>query len=473
MQKIVNLPELILNWEQVQSYSFTRNTLSLVAYPHNLHECLDVINYAVKNNYTICPRGQGYSYGDMILNDRQIILNTSGMNKIFNWDSTTGVLICEPGVRLADVFDLTLPDQWYLPSCPGGMNVTIAGAVANNIHGKDSFKNGNFGNWVTELHLLKADGGVIKVSRKENVDVFKAIVGGAGLLGIVVQITLQLMKVPSAFVYEEVVPVGNIEESIKIMQESRRDNDFLIAWVDAFGKKRKLGRGYVVKGRWINESKPVDQKRLKRSLTQSTKIFNLFPSKVTWKMVRPLFTPAGIRQLNKGMFYKQKFSGQTNTSKLFTEFNFMHNQIPDLNYVYYPHGFLEFQPLIPFHQDSDIAKIKEVFELCHHYQSQSLLCAVKPHSNDDFLISYAGQGYTIGIDIQVKGRRKEQIRQFANALFELTCKAGGKIYLAKDEMLTPEYFQQMYPQWKNFLTIKQRLDPQALFASDMYRRLFG
>ncbi len=463
----------LLKWEKVSAYALTRSTRSLVANPRNTQECLDVMIHAKNHGLTICPRGQGYSYGDMILNDQQIIVNTSRMDSIIHWDPQTGILIAQAGVRLAEIFKLTLPTSWYLPSCPGGMNVTVAGAIANNIHGKDSWKNGNFGSCVLEIKFLTSAGDLLTVSSAVHGDIFKATIGGMGLLGIIQEVKLQLLRIPSAYVDEEVIPTENIAESMRIMEESQDKYDFIIAWVDAFAKGQAIGRGYVVRARWANDSTLVDPQRLKKSLTLSTKVFGIFPSKLTWTILRPLFMPWGICWLNRVMYFKAKISGRTMARKLFTEFNFMHNQIPDLNYVYHPQGFLEFQPVIPDSPECDAAWLEDILRLCQRHKAQSLLCAIKPHAQDDFMLSYQGNGYTIGIDIQLRGRRREDVQLFADELFAKVAQYEGKIYLAKDEMLTRNYFRQMYPQWRTFEQIKQRLDPQTLFSSELYRRLFS
>ena len=149
----------------------------------------------------------------------------------------------------------------------------------------------------------------------------------------------------------------------------------------------------------------------------------------------------------------------------------MHNKIPDLKHVYRPFGFLEFQPLIPKISGRDA--IQELFKICQHYKSESLLCGVKLHKEDEFLLSYSGEGYSIGIDLQVGGRNKEDIKKFSKVIFEYTLSCEGKIFLAKDELLSADYFKKMYPNSGKFLKIKKDLDPDQLFQSDMFRRLIG
>ena len=149
--------------------------------------------------------------------------------------------------------------------------------------------------------------------------------------------------------------------------------------------------------------------------------------------------------------------------------NFIHNKIPDIREVYRPKGFYEFEPLIPTNNDEE--SLREILELCIKHKSQSLLCGVKYHKADNYLLSFEGKGFSIGIDIQVSGRKKENIKKFVEELSALTISLGGKIYLAKDENLSKEDFKAMYPSHSEFLKTKENLDPTNLFSSEMFNRL--
>ena len=144
----------------------------------------------------------------------------------------------------------------------------------------------------------------------------------------------------------------------------------------------------------------------------------------------------------------------------------MHNKIPDLKHVYRPYGFLEFQPLIPKLCGSEA--VREVFEIAYRFGCQSLLCGIKAHQADQGMLSYSGESYSVGIDIQVRGRDMEQIRKFSDTLFQFTQDCGGKAFLAKDELLSRDLFRKMYPRYTEFLEIKRQIDPNELFSSDMY-----
>tara|TARA_Y100001936_G_scaffold253365_1_gene317561 strand:+ start:1281 stop:2720 length:1440 start_codon:yes stop_codon:yes gene_type:complete len=462
-----------LRWEKLQGYSETRESRAMVAYPASVEECQDVLEFSKKNDLTICPRAGGFSYADMILNENHVVINLARMKEVLQWDSVKGLMVVEPGVCFAEIFQMTLIHNWTLSSCPGGMGVTVGGAVSNNVHGKDSWKNGNFGEQVIQMKLMTASGEIIEINRDQDQDLFEAVVGGAGLLGIIVEVTLQLRKVPSPFVEVTSVVTRDVGESLEQIEIYNEDWDFSVAWADAFGKGKSLGRGFVAAARWVDEKIPLSSQRLTKSLKMPTRIFGLIPAKPFWFISRPLFNPWGIRMANLAHYYlkniKENLAVSQGSRLLFTDYNFMHNKIPDMKEVYRPLGFLEFQPLIP--KQCGIEAIGEVFEIAHRFGCQSLLCGIKAHPVDQNMLSYSGNGYSVGIDIQLRGRTKSHVKKFSDTLFQFTQDCGGKVFLAKDEMLPRDLFQKMYPRYIEFLKIKQKLDPHELFASDMYRRL--
>jgi decaprenylphospho-beta-D-ribofuranose 2-oxidase len=473
----ISLPHSLTaaTWQPVQGYSEAQTVQSLVVYPRSIEDCQLILEQCRQYGYLICCRGGGYTYGDMILNSDQIILDTTQMSQVLQWDTEAGTITVQPGVTFASIFRKSLLCNWALSSCPGGMDVTIGGAVSNNVHGKDACKNGNFGDQVLHLKLLLSSGEVIEVDRAENAELFRAVIGGMGLLGIIVEVTLQLKKIPSPYVLVTSSHVRNIEESIEVLERSKENSDFSVAWVDAFAKDSRLGRGYVSTGKWLETDKKADVISLRNSLRKPNLLFGLLPAKPTWFIARPFFKPWGIRNVNRLHYQLAKYQisskKKASIPQLFTDYNFMHNKIPELKHVYRPHGFYEFQPLIP--RACGVETVKELFLLCQRHGSESLLCGMKVHKADDYLISYEGAGYSIGVDIQIGGRPKEQIVQFAKEIFAFTKNCGGKIFLAKDEMLDRDTFQNMYPHYKRFIELKRKYDLQGMFSSGMFRRLMS
>lgn len=461
---------LVTSMKLMKSYSYSYESRGILVKLASTADCIHLVDYATKIGKSVCPRGSGYSYADMAMNRDNIIACTRDMNKVISWDSSSGVMIVEPGVTFSDVFKLALILNWTLPSCPGGMAVTIGGAVSNNVHGKDCVNNGNFGRQVVELKLLTASGEILTLSKDSNSDLFHAVIGGMGLLGLILEVTLQLKRVPSPFVEVTTVVTSSIDESIDVLEHVRHSADFSVAWVDAFAQQSNLGRGYVTYSRWIDHDRPVCRQKLEQSLTVATRIAHVIPANLFWKCGKPFFYPSFLKRANSLLYAKKKLMRNTTLVMLFTDYNFMHNKIPGINSVYKPHGFLEFEPLVP--RENGKRHLRELLLLGKKYAGESLLCAVKMHRQDDFLMSYSQDGYSIGIDIQVKGRTQRAISNYARSVYNYTRECGGKVYLAKDQLLDHENCARMYPQYEKFLQIKAKVDGANLFQSDMYRRLF-
>ena len=453
-------------------YAETTSAKSLVISPKTSEDCQEILKYCNQEEIKICCRGGGYSYGDMILNSEQVILDTSCMNQILDWNSETGLITVQPGVSFASIFKISLLHNWTLHSCPGGMDVTVGGAISNNVHGKDAWKSGNFGYQICSFKLLLASGEIIIVDKAKE-SLFKAVIGGMGLFGIITQATIQLKKIPSPFVTTRTDLAQNIEELIALLERRKKDSDFVVAWVDAFAKGSDLGRGYVSSASWVKDDLVTTPSDLNKSLTKPSLIFGFLPARPLWFVGRIFFKPFILNILNKihYLLAKMKFSNKKNSSDpiLFTDYNFMHNKIPDIREVYRPHGFIEFEPLLPKKNGAKI--IRDLLILCQKFKSESLLCGVKSHKRDGFFVSFAGDGYSIGIDIQIAGRATKDIKNFTNAIIDFTNQYEGKIYLAKDEKLDKHSFQKMYPNYKTFLDLKNNFDPENRFSSDMFQRL--
>lgn len=460
-----------VQWETVKAWTETKATRSLVARPYSTADCHKILAFAKKEGLSICPRGSGYSFGDLILNDHHMIMETRKMNQILHWDRETGVMVVQPGVTVSQILAKSLMEGWTLPSCTGGIGVSAGGALSNNVHGKDSWKLGNFGDQVVEMNLMTANGEVTRVSRQNHPELFRTVIGGMGLLGIILEVTLQLRKVPSPFVEARTIPVRNLEESLEVLEEARSRFDFLMAWVDTSGRNSTLGRGAVEVARWVQSKRTSSKKEIEKSLKLPRRVFGLFPAALTWSIAKYFFYPPMIKAANLAKYGLHRLQGKTTSEILFPKFNFMLNKIPHWEMLYRPHGYVELQPIVP--RSSGLKTLKEILGFCRDWGTHSLVCAVKPHRADDYLLSFEGDGYDVAIGIPLRNRRASDVANFARDLYTYVAECGGKAFLAKDEVLPKELFQRMYPKHREFVEVKRSLDPQTVFSSDLYRRLLA
>ncbi len=465
------------NLKKISGYAETKFVDCYEIYPNSIEECKNIIEVAKNNQLSICNKGNGLSYSDLITNEDNIVLNLNKLNKILNWNKSSGIIEVESGVSFGQIFNVCMLDNWTLSSCPGSMDITVGGAISNNVHGKDSYKMGNFGNHVLSLEILLSSGDIVKIDKKNNKELFFSIIGGLGLIGVITKVELQLKKIFSPFVKSYNKISKNIHQTIEIFEKYKDDNDFSVAWTDCFVGDTNLGRGFVSLAKWSDSKNDISQKKLihelRKSNTKSKFIFNVLPANSTWAILKYFANRNSFRLFNN-LFYnylsfKNKINYISPKYELFNKFNFIHNKLPDIKNIHKPYGFLEFQPLLP--RKNIEFYIKQIIKLCIQFKCESILCGIKLHSSDDFYLSYQLDGYSIGIDIQLKGKKKKDIGLFAKELNDLVSDANGKMYLAKDEYLDKKNFIKMYPQLNNFLKIKKNYDPTDLFTSDLYKRL--
>ena len=462
-----------LQYEKVEGYSRTKTTRSKVLCLNNFSNISQNLKDLDNLEHNICLRGSGITYADMILNNDNAILDFKECNKIIKWSSELGQITVQSGVTLGSILQICHMSGWHLNACPGSPKITVGGAVSNNVHGKESHTFGNFGSQVKSMKILTADGEEQIISPLDGAEIFNGIVGGIGLVAIILEVTLQLTKISSPFVEVKTEICENIFDICSKLDEDD-GYSFKVAWCDAFAEGTSLGRGYISKAAWLRNDNSVDADRLKESLTPSSKVLNIFPTKAFWKCGRPFFKPFTIRQINRFIYHKTqkdlRLKGVNVSEMLFSSFNFVHNRLPNMNDVYRPYGFVEIQPIIP--RSAGHHAVKELIMLCQKEGWQSLLCGIKRHSKDPFLLSFEGDGYSIGIDISLRGRDRSEVIKTANKIYDFIIECGGKVYLAKDELLTRRHFEMMYPRADKFWTLKNKMDPKRLLMSDMARRLF-
>jgi FAD/FMN-containing dehydrogenase len=467
----LDLPESVSR-AVVHGWAETAFSPAFVARADSVDACSQALDFCRAKRLSVIPRGGGYTFGDMITSQGNLLLDTKGMNAVLQWQPETGEMSVEPGVTIGQVLSLAMPAGWILPSCPGGKNVTMAGALGNDVHGKDSWHVGTFMECVKGIRLLLASGEEREVDRETDETLFRAVAGGMGLLGVVVRLDIQLLRPASVFVTETSIVSENIIQTVQLMEKAKAEADLLLAWVDAFATGSSVGRGYVSCGCWADTAPAWDQERMHISLSETNKVFGKIPAKPFWWFARPFFRPVGMRVANMLAYTLRKRKSVAPTAPaLFSEHNFIHNKIPELIHVFRPYGLVEFQVMFP--NSSAGETLTGFLELCQKLGMASLLGGTKAHRSGGGLLSFAGDGYSFSVDLQLRGRRKAEVVSNALLLFDYVVKNAGKLFLAKDSCLTREHFRAMYPGHTEFMQIKQTVDKECLFVSDMYHRLLA
>lgn len=460
-----------LSQRKISSWSNTNFSYSFVAFPETVEAVRSLIKEALLSGKKIIGRGAGRSYGDQSLNDKHIVVDMTKMDQILKWDKSSGLLRVQAGATYEHILGNCIKDGWILAVIPGTRYVTMGGALSNNVHGKNSYIRGNFGEWVREFEIVLASGECLLCSNQTNSDLFFAEIGGAGLLGIVTEMTLQLVRVPSAYLSVKKITAPSLNELMDKLDELSKENDFAIAQVDCFPKTRGLGRGTIHGGSFVAGNTDTDDLATMQNI--SKKFFGIFPKKWIPIVGKYFLNNYTMKWISRLKYYLDKKTNTGGSGGSFKEdifhFTFLLDQVPDWKKIF-RYGFFEYEPLIPKNKARVV--IRELIALTHKYQMPAYLSAIKIHRPDDFLVSYSMEGYSFAMDIPRYPKEKEKQDRLFREMNKIVIRARGIVYLAKDANLTAEEFRQMYKNLEKFQTLKKQYDPDLLFQSDMHRRIF-
>jgi FAD/FMN-containing dehydrogenase len=411
------------------------------------------------DDLTFIARGLGRSYGDSSLNETGVVLTQSSLRRFLSFDDETGVLECESGVSIAEIIEYLLPRGWFPPVTPGTKYVTVGGAIAADVHGKNHHADGSFGNFVLNLKLLLASGEVIECSPTENAEVFWATVGGMGLTGVILSARIRLRRVESAYYDLTVKRTRDLDETLDVLAETERDHRYSVAWVDTLASGAALGRSVIM----LADDARIDQLpgkyrddplRTKRKRT------------IALPLDFPRFTLNRwtVRTFNS-LYYVTHRDGRVvvDHETLFYPLD----SVSNWNRVYGVRGFIQYQALFPARTSR--RGLIELLETIAASRQASWLAVLKSSGPaNQGLLSYLDRGHTLALDLPNTG---ERLRRLARELDAILLRHGGRLYLAKDAMTTAEVFAAMCPQLDRFREIKHGLDPEQRFVSSQARRV--
>ena len=466
------LPSFVV-WEDVPSLVGSIHTRSLVARPTTVDDCREVLAWCREHGLTVCPRGSGRSYGDMALHDQRVLLDVARMNRILDFDEATREIRVEPGTRLIDIFARVHHKGLTLASSPTESHSSVSGAICANVNGKDGWRLGSFGDQVIRLTLLSADGETHEVDREH--EFFDGIVGGLGLVGIVVEATLRLEPISSPYVESTVHTASGVDELLAKMAEAEQTADLLVAWVNVYARGDKLGRSVIHASRWTE----VKQTEEERKATIDEGIARLDKHRRFGLAVHALFGPLlalmlqaqrpFLRFFNWLYYAKSRLGSGGKHTELFMKFSFEASfTVPPAYLVCGPHGYTI---QITFPREHAREALVELLTICQSSPCPPVTTILRAHRADDHWISFTEDGYSLNFEIHPKKRHVARSREVVDRLVDAVARYGGKLHLAKDQVLTPEQFRRLYPQYERLLALKAQLDPDGLFATDLARRV--
>jgi decaprenylphospho-beta-D-ribofuranose 2-oxidase len=465
-----------MKWEDMTSLVGSLRTRSLVARPKTIEQCREALAYCREHDMTVCARGAGRGYGDLALNDGNMILDLSGMNRILEFDEEKAQVTVEAGTRLIDIYQAVHYRLLYLPSSPTESHSSVAGAIAANVNGKDAWRQGSFAHQVVRLKLLLTTGEVVDVDREH--ELFNAVVGGIGLVGIVVEATLQFKPIPSPYVEINRIPAGDVDALLQTMEQVEQSHDAMVVWVDAYAPGGKIGRSVIHAAKWIErheteterkEDLEAGYKRLDKHRQFGLALHEKFGPVLSLMLQAQRPMMYSFNRLYYALSQLTYRTGRSSNSELFLRFSFEASfTVPPAHLVCGPRGYTV---QLTFPRSDARAAIVELLEICHSSPCPPVTTILRAHKADDAMLSFSEDGYSLNFEFHPKKRHEVASRKAVDRLIDATVKRGGKIHLAKDQVLRPDQFYRVYPRYSELLEIKRRIDPDGLLTSDLARRV--
>ncbi len=458
---------------QLENFGHSLNAPAYLIQPKSAGEMYSAFKLAKKMGLTVTARGAGRSYNDAALNGGGIVLDLSAMDQILEWDQDTGRIRCEPGVTLEKLWQHVEPIGWWPPVVSGTMKTTLGGCLAANIHGKNNFKMGPIGEHVIEFTAVLPTGAEITCTPKKNADLFYAMIGGYGMLGIFTSITLQMKRIHSGLLTVDALPVHNLREQLSILLEGAPNNDYIVGWLDTMTGGKSLGRGQIHAARYLHEGEdknPQETMKFKNQILPS-RIFGVFPKGLLHYFMSPFANNLGWWGVNTAK-YIASLSKHT-FRQPHAAFHFLLDYVPNWELSYGRNGLIQYQSFLP--KETAETAWTEILKLSLKNRLPSYLGVTKRHRPDKFLLTHAVDGFSLAMDFKVTETNRAKLRAMLQEFDQIVLANGGRFYFAKNSETTAEtalafYGEETVAKYKK---LKKRCDPNGLLESDLYRRVFG
>lgn len=387
-------------------------------------DSLEKIREFVLSHNEIIARGNGRCYGDAAL--AESIFCTKRLNKFISFDRLNGILECEAGVLLSEILEVIVPQGYFLYVTPGTKFITVGGAIASDVHGKNHHTEGCFSQWVTEFKLMNEKGDVLTCSPSENKELYWATIGGMGLTGIILSAKLKLKNIETAYIKQEIIKAENLDEIFKLFEESENWT-YNVAWIDCLQKGKNIGRSILIRGEHALRAELPKQLqenslRLKNKLSPTVSLY--FPSFILNKLT--------VKILNL-LYYNRYKKKQVSNFVDYETFFYPLDIVNDWNKIYGKGGFIQYQMVIPKEKGKE--GLKKILEKIASSGSGSFLSVLKlfGKNNPEAYNSFPFEGYTLALDFKVNSKLKKLVSD----LDEIVEEFGGRIYLTKDSMSKP------------------------------------
>ncbi len=408
----------------------------------------------------IIARGLGRSYGDPAQNAGGTVLDMTALRGITAFDRTNGTVTALAGTSLEDLMRWLIPEGWFVPVTPGTRHVTVGGAIANDIHGKNHHFAGSWCEHVHSITLATPAMGTITVGPHAHPDLYWATVGGIGLTGIIIDATFDLQRIETSQIVADTDKTRNVDDVMALMTDGDDSYEFSVAWIDLSSTGRSLGRSVLERGRFatIDElgTEAVDDPLAYRADALAT-----MPITAPGRLLNPLT----VRALNEAWYAK---SPKKRRGRLLTIPWYFHplDMLRHWNRGYGPAGLLQWQIVVPFGAEDVLQRV--IAELAATGCASMVNVLKRFGSASGGMLSFPMQGWTLSVDLAAEVTRAASV---LDRLDDWVLAAGGRHYLAKDSRMRPETFAAGYPRLAEFDAVRATVDPEHRLRSDLARRL--
>ncbi|MFA0963184.1 FAD-binding protein [Roseivirga sp. BDSF3-8] len=404
----------------------------------------------------VIPRGNGRCYGDASLEEH--ILSTLRYDKLLEFDREQGILECQSGITLDQVLEVVVPSGWFVPVTPGTKFITVGGAIASDVHGKNHHAEGCFADHVLEMDVLTGTGELITCGPSFQQELFEATRGGMGLTGLITRVHFKLKPVRSSYIYQKQIKARNLDEAFDLFQEYK-DYTYSVSWIDCFQTGKDLGRSILMVGEHAElEELSASQKR--DPLKVHDKRLLTMPVYLPGMALNPL----SIRSFNFLYYLKNTKKLQEGTVD-YNGFFYPLDAILEWNKMYGRKGFVQYQFVLPM--ETSRKGLEDILNRINAKGLGSFLAVLKLFGKQDNLISFPMEGYTLALDFPVR----DGLFPFLDELDKVVHDLGGRLYLSKDARMSKEAFLQGYPRAEEFIRLVKKYNPQNTYNSIQAKRL--
>ena len=405
------------------------------------------LNTISKQENSFIARGNGRSYGDSA--NASKVLQTMYINHFIEFDEVSGKLTAEAGITLREILRVIVPRGWFLPVTPGTSYVTLGGAIASDVHGKNHHFAGTFGQHVTSLLVMLGKGEVVTSSRQHYADLFHATCGGMGLTGVIISATIQLIPIRSSFIYQKTIKANCIEGACDAFM-TNNNATYSVAWIDCFSRGKSLGRSVLMLG------EHAEQGELEIDIKQKFSVPFTTPSE--------LLNSITIKVFNTAYWHKSKHN--LNQTIPLMPYFYPLDAVGDWNKLYGKKGFIQFQCVVP--KTDGVSNMRKLLTEITNSGEGSFLAVLKQFgASNENLLSFPIEGYTLALDFKLS----KSALMVVSKLEDMVVNMGGKIYLSKDAVMQEKTFKSTYPNWENFEAVREKYGAIGKFSSTQSKRL--